>query len=283
VVAPWGCSSVGRAQGWQSWGQGFESPQLHQIVSTGLRSRPQPRARQGIQLLLVVIGLPQVAVEPGNLRKSPWHWVCELFPSCREKCDPGSALCPADRSRARSRRASGQAGRREPVRRHQLRRERGLRERSAGRRQGGGDRAPPAARAARRSSGKPAQVIPIDRRRRRPALTSATSTFLDLAYLREQAAETCRRAGDPRAEAAAACVRAGRARSAARQLGRLPRRSVAQRHDRDEPAGVARRVAQREQTQRSLPPGGPRGREWRVAASAAAPVARARSKASRIR
>src|SRR5258706_459717 len=26
----WGCSSVGRAQGWQSWGQGFEPPQLHQ-------------------------------------------------------------------------------------------------------------------------------------------------------------------------------------------------------------------------------------------------------------
>src|SRR5260370_20949891 len=29
----WGCSSVGRAQGWQSWGQGFESPQLHQIIT----------------------------------------------------------------------------------------------------------------------------------------------------------------------------------------------------------------------------------------------------------
>jgi hypothetical protein len=27
----WGCSSVGRAQGWQSWGQGFEPPQLHQL------------------------------------------------------------------------------------------------------------------------------------------------------------------------------------------------------------------------------------------------------------
>ncbi len=283
MVAPWGCSSVGRAQGWQSWGQGFESPQLHQIVSTGLRSRPQPRARQGIQLLLVVIGLPQVAVEPGNLRKSPWHWVCELFPSCREKCDPWIGTMSADRSRARSRRASGQAGRREPVRRHQLRRERGLRERSAGRRREEATVRPPRPAPLGGLPGSRPKVIPIDHRRRRPALTSATSTFLDLAYLREQAAETGRRAGDPRAEAAAACVRAGRARSAARQLGRLRRRSVAQRHDRDEPAGVARRVAQREQTQRSLPPGGPCGREWRVAASAAAPVARARSKASRIR
>jgi hypothetical protein len=26
----WGCSSAGRAQGWQSWGQGFDPPQLHQ-------------------------------------------------------------------------------------------------------------------------------------------------------------------------------------------------------------------------------------------------------------
>src|SRR5882724_613022 len=33
----WGCSSVGRAQGWQSWGQGFEPPQLHQNLA-GLRS-----------------------------------------------------------------------------------------------------------------------------------------------------------------------------------------------------------------------------------------------------
>ncbi len=31
LTVAWGCSSVGRAQGWQSWGQGFESPQLHQF------------------------------------------------------------------------------------------------------------------------------------------------------------------------------------------------------------------------------------------------------------
>jgi hypothetical protein len=41
-VALWGCSSVGRAQGWQSWGQGFESPQLHQIGATGLRTIGNP-------------------------------------------------------------------------------------------------------------------------------------------------------------------------------------------------------------------------------------------------
>ncbi len=28
----WGCSSAGRAQGWQSWGQGFDPPQLHQTM-----------------------------------------------------------------------------------------------------------------------------------------------------------------------------------------------------------------------------------------------------------
>src|SRR2546421_11868869 len=33
----WGCSSVGRAQGWQSWGQGFESPQLHHFKKLDLR------------------------------------------------------------------------------------------------------------------------------------------------------------------------------------------------------------------------------------------------------
>src|SRR6185369_8899772 len=32
----WGCSSVGRAQGWQSWGQGFESPQLHQLTDVAI-------------------------------------------------------------------------------------------------------------------------------------------------------------------------------------------------------------------------------------------------------
>jgi hypothetical protein len=30
-----GCSSVGRAHGLQPWGQGFESPHLHQVVVTG--------------------------------------------------------------------------------------------------------------------------------------------------------------------------------------------------------------------------------------------------------
>ena len=43
LVNLWGCSSVGRAQGWQSWGQGFDSPQLHQITDAGLRSHLQPR------------------------------------------------------------------------------------------------------------------------------------------------------------------------------------------------------------------------------------------------
>src|SRR5262249_7103146 len=41
----WGCSSVGRAQGWQSWGQGFEPPQLHQFFDAGSRSDPWPRTR----------------------------------------------------------------------------------------------------------------------------------------------------------------------------------------------------------------------------------------------
>src|SRR5439155_12677571 len=35
----WGCSSVGRAQGWQSWGQGFEPPQLHQKTK-GVTGQP---------------------------------------------------------------------------------------------------------------------------------------------------------------------------------------------------------------------------------------------------
>jgi hypothetical protein len=30
--AYWGCSSVGRAHGLQPWGQGFESPHLHQLA-----------------------------------------------------------------------------------------------------------------------------------------------------------------------------------------------------------------------------------------------------------
>src|SRR5512145_1331734 len=34
-IPAWGCSSVGRAQGWQSWGQGFDSPQLHQSSRRG--------------------------------------------------------------------------------------------------------------------------------------------------------------------------------------------------------------------------------------------------------
>ena len=32
----WGCSSVGRALEWHSRGQGFDSPQLHQFLSTVL-------------------------------------------------------------------------------------------------------------------------------------------------------------------------------------------------------------------------------------------------------
>ena len=43
VMSLWGCSSVGRAQGWQSWGQGFDSPQLHQITDAGSRSHLRPR------------------------------------------------------------------------------------------------------------------------------------------------------------------------------------------------------------------------------------------------
>src|SRR5262245_22560441 len=39
LALPWGCSSVGRAQGWQSWGQGFEPPQLHQILKRGYGAR----------------------------------------------------------------------------------------------------------------------------------------------------------------------------------------------------------------------------------------------------
>src|SRR6266436_1071443 len=42
----WGCSSVGRAQGWQSWGQGFEPPQLHQnsrFTDTGQAMPAQDR------------------------------------------------------------------------------------------------------------------------------------------------------------------------------------------------------------------------------------------------
>src|SRR5215813_7631506 len=38
----WGCSSVGRAQGWQSWGQGFEPPQLHQIFMRGYGAGRDP-------------------------------------------------------------------------------------------------------------------------------------------------------------------------------------------------------------------------------------------------
>src|SRR3970040_3199928 len=54
----WGCSSAGRAQGWQSWGQGFESPQLHHpptAAPTGSerhRAAPEERARAelGVEL-----------------------------------------------------------------------------------------------------------------------------------------------------------------------------------------------------------------------------------------
>lgn len=39
----WGCSSAGRAQGWQSWGRGFDSPQLHQAFR-GVGAVRQPLA-----------------------------------------------------------------------------------------------------------------------------------------------------------------------------------------------------------------------------------------------
>src|SRR2546425_3070815 len=51
----WGCSSVGRAQGWQSWGQGFDSPQLQHfysalsvgpILDTQIARRRRSSARQ---------------------------------------------------------------------------------------------------------------------------------------------------------------------------------------------------------------------------------------------
>src|SRR5215470_3203797 len=38
----WGCSSVGRAQGWQSWGQGFDSPQLHHLIQKRTFAPTQP-------------------------------------------------------------------------------------------------------------------------------------------------------------------------------------------------------------------------------------------------
>src|SRR5262245_46497722 len=39
LQSSWGCSSAGRAQGWQSWGQGFEPPQLHQPSRKGHHDR----------------------------------------------------------------------------------------------------------------------------------------------------------------------------------------------------------------------------------------------------
>src|SRR5215468_4333006 len=42
LQSSWGCSSVGRAQGWQSWGQGFEPPQLHQIFTRGYGAGRDP-------------------------------------------------------------------------------------------------------------------------------------------------------------------------------------------------------------------------------------------------
>src|SRR5262249_24552485 len=40
--SPWGCSSAGRASGWQSEGQGFDSPQLHQENPKGRRELAMP-------------------------------------------------------------------------------------------------------------------------------------------------------------------------------------------------------------------------------------------------
>jgi hypothetical protein len=37
----WGCGAVGSAPDWQSGGQGFESPQLHQVF-VGTNSSPEP-------------------------------------------------------------------------------------------------------------------------------------------------------------------------------------------------------------------------------------------------
>ena len=65
VMSLWGCSSVGRAQGWQSWGQGFDSPQLHQITDAGLRSHLRPR--------VAVWGAVKIrtANSPARLRTAP--------------------------------------------------------------------------------------------------------------------------------------------------------------------------------------------------------------------
>lgn len=38
MIFNWGCSSAGRASGWQSEGQGFEPPQLHyKLIKIRLR------------------------------------------------------------------------------------------------------------------------------------------------------------------------------------------------------------------------------------------------------
>src|SRR5271169_1739947 len=50
---PWGYSSAGRALDWQSRGQGFESPYLHQAIIglSGLRRRP---SRSSVSSVLAV-------------------------------------------------------------------------------------------------------------------------------------------------------------------------------------------------------------------------------------
>ena len=68
----WGCSSVGRAQGWQSWGQGFESPQLHQLDRYFL----QPRSPVNNVPLLENLGgdLAVVAGRRVTLGAFPSRW-----------------------------------------------------------------------------------------------------------------------------------------------------------------------------------------------------------------
>ena len=47
---PWGCSSAGRASGWQSEGRGFDSPQLHHLPTQRLTSGFGDPARRGPDL-----------------------------------------------------------------------------------------------------------------------------------------------------------------------------------------------------------------------------------------
>jgi hypothetical protein len=71
----WGCSSAGRAQGWQSWGQGFDPPQLHQNKCRADRKvGPFVLVRGGANEGVWGRGLPM-----------PWESSREGEPSCEAK------------------------------------------------------------------------------------------------------------------------------------------------------------------------------------------------------